>query len=298
MSDKDSISGTIPTVPFQRTITLEPRSSRAEITVYANFTPPQDPSHTTLLLLHGNSSHSRIFAPLLSTLHSPLPCSLLLLDLPGHGASTNSPDPTTYTMPGYACDVLDVLNHPGIHVQNLIIFGWSLGGHIAIELIPLLGPRLKGLMLVGTPPALGAEQTVRAFTRGNPHMAAAGKAELTEEEIQAYGHETCGPPRREWLVDAVRRTDGRARATMFDAFNAGRGIDQRKAVAEWTGLTAVVNGGEEPFVDLGYLDGCAWGNLWGGKCHRMERLGHAPFWEDPERFVPYLVGFVEDCLKD
>ena len=56
---------------------------------------------------------------------------------------------------------------------------------------------------------------------------------------------------------------------------------------------AVVNGAEEPFVDIDFLDGIDWGNLWEGKCHRLDGLWHAPFWEGPAAFDPVLERFLE-----
>jgi len=74
-------------------------------------------------------------------------------------------------------------------------------------------------------------------------------------------------------------------------------VDQRKVVEETDVLVAVVNGTEEQFVNLDYLDGIRWKRLWKGECIRLEGLGHAPFWEDPERFEVLLVEFLKDCSE-
>ena len=96
---------------------------------------------------------------------------------------------------------------------------------------------------------------------------------------------------------------------MIGAFVGGEGVDQRAvvegryqsasagavAVGESEGggvVVAVVNGAEEPFVDLDYLDQIKWARLWEGKCHRLPGLEHAPFWEDPDTFNPILERFL------
>ena len=81
---------------------------------------------------------------------------------------------------------------------------------------------------------------------------------------------------------------------MFEAFVAGHGIDQREIVGTSSVLLAVVNGGDEPFVDLDYVDGVPYANLWEGRCHRLPGLGHAPFWEAPDVFDPVLERFLRD----
>jgi len=264
----------------------------------------------TILFIHGNSSDSRIWHPLLSAFSLSKTHRTIIWDLPGHGESSDAPDPQmTYTMTGYAQAAVDVLKEIGplqdgfaessraenSWMNKLVVMGWSLGGHIAIELIPLLpAGLLKGIMIVGTPPALGIEQTSRGF-KMDVHMTAAAKDELTEEEKVAFAQSVTGGRYEEWFLDAVSRTDPRARKIMWDAFNGGKGVDQCKTVKDWgDGYVGVVNGRDEPFVNLEYLDDLVYGKLWEGKCTRVSGQ-HAPFWEHSEEFLPHLEKFVKDC---
>ena len=48
------------------------------------------------------------------------------------------------------------------------------------------------------------------------------------------------------------------------------------------------------FVKLDYFDTVPYANLWEGRCHRLDGLGHAPFWEAPESFDPILERFLQD----
>ncbi|TGT59761.1 alpha/beta fold hydrolase, partial [bacterium M00.F.Ca.ET.159.01.1.1] len=75
---------------------------------------------------------------------------LIAPDLPGHGASGDAIDPDrSYSMEGYADAMTEVLGLLG--VGQAIVFGWSLGGHVAIELASF-HPAVHGLMLTGAPP--------------------------------------------------------------------------------------------------------------------------------------------------
>ncbi|ORY04145.1 AHL acylase [Clohesyomyces aquaticus] len=257
-------------------------------------------SAPALLLIHGNSCTSQIFKHILSDPVFLSSWRLITFDLPGHGASSNAPDPKkTYTQRGYADVAVEVLQH--LSISRVVVLGWSLGGHIGIEMIPLLRDSsiaMLGLMIVGTPPALGIEQTSQGFYMSDGHMGAAEKNELTEQEIHDFARSVAGSPYESWMEDAVRRTDGKARYLMFKAFNEGEGVDQRKVVEEEEKVwVAVLNGVEEPFVNLDYVEGIRYRRLWRGKCLRMEGLLHAPFWERPEEFNGLLREFVEDCAR-
>jgi pimeloyl-ACP methyl ester carboxylesterase len=257
-----------------------------------------------LLLLHGNSSSSRIWRHIQDSVKLKSRWRIIAFDLPGHGSSSDAPDPErSYTQRGYAELAVHILEH--LKVESVVVLGWSLGGHAGIEMVPLLkGGKvsMKGLMIVGAPPALGPEQLMQGFLMpvaspdATSHMILPGKRDWTGEETVAFSHATAGEPFEQWMEDCARRTDGRARECMFAAFVGGVGVDQRRVVEEEENvLLAAVNGGEEPFVNLDYLDRIVWKRLWRGECVRMEGLGHAPFWERPEVFEGLLGEFLEDC---
>lgn len=244
-----------------------------------------------VVLIHGNSSSGEIFRNQFDGDIGRTHC-LIALDLPGHGASSDARDPErTYSMPGYADAVVEALER--LQVKRAIVFGWSLGGHIGLEMISRF-PGLVGLMITGTPPVgLGAEAVAAGFS-SHPHMASAGKELLTPEEIESFAHATCGDPFEPFLRAAVARTDGRARRLMFESFAAGRGDDQSRIVATAKTPLAVVNGADEPFVNLAYVSGLVYANLWEGRPHEIPNSGHAPFWDAPKAFDPIFSRFIAD----
>jgi pimeloyl-ACP methyl ester carboxylesterase len=99
------------------------------------------------------------------------------------------------------------------------------------------------------------------------------------------------------LIEAVKRSDGRFRQRLFQARREGLGIDQRRAVETSPIPLAIVNGGADRIVNLDYFDRVPYANLWEGRCHRVAALGHAPFWEGPDNFNPYLERFLGDLAK-
>jgi pimeloyl-ACP methyl ester carboxylesterase len=271
-------------------------------TIAVNYIGEPVKTQPTLLCIHGNSSSSRIFEPVYKDPRFAQHYHIVAFDLPGHGDSSNAPDPeSAYTQGGFAKAAVEVLSR--LNVPSVVVLGWSLGGHIAVEMIPLLKgssspTKLIGIMIVGTPPSLGQEQTAEGFAAGSPHMHLASTESFGEEDVINFAKETCGPPHYKWLEDVVRRSDGRFRKIMFDAFTGSRGVDQVAVVRDTKDvLCAVVNGANEPFVNLDYLDNLSWGNLWGEKCIRLKGLGHAPFWESSDTFNPILGSFLRDCSE-
>jgi pimeloyl-ACP methyl ester carboxylesterase len=214
-------------------------------------------------------------------------------DLPGHGASSDATDPVrSYSMPGYADAMTEVLGLLG--VGEAVVFGWSLGGHIGLEMISRF-PGMLGLMITGTPP-VSPEQVTQGF-RPSPHMHLAGQEAFSVEDIDSFARSTCGEPFEPFLREAVARTDGRARRLMFEAFAGGVGADQSVIVATAKIPLAVVNGDEEPFVNTEFVSRIRYANLWEGKCHLVGHSGHAPFWDAPEKFNAILARFLNDIVS-
>jgi pimeloyl-ACP methyl ester carboxylesterase len=244
---------------------------------------------TPVLMIHGNSSSGAVFRnQLLGGLGQRF--RLIAPDLPGHGQSADALDPErSYCMEGYADAMAELLQLLGI--ERAVVFGWSLGGHIGLEMITRF-PGMRGLMITGTPPVSPA-QVGQGF-RASPHMNLAGKESFTDEDIDNYAHATCGEPFEPFLREAVARTDGRARRLMFEKFVSGSGADQSQIVAEAMVPLAVVNGIDEPFVDVGFVRNVRYANLWQGRTIEIEGSGHAPFWDKPQAFDPILQQFVDE----
>jgi pimeloyl-ACP methyl ester carboxylesterase len=242
-----------------------------------------------VLLIHGNSFSRDVFQ---HQLHGRLPEShrLIAFDLPGHGRSSNTPEPSrSYTRPGLADAAIELLER--LEVSEAVVLGWSLGGHVGVEMMARFSG-MRGLMLTGAPP-VGRNAMAHGF-RGSPHSGLAGKEDLSEAEIDAYVQTIFGRSPEPFLRDAVARTDGRFRKRLFEAARAGEGVDQRVIVEGSPVPLAVVNGGTDSAINLDYFETVAYANLWEGQCHRLPGLGHAPFWEAPEDFNSIFERFLGD----
>ncbi len=248
-----------------------------------------------VLMIHGNSACKECFLPQM-TGEMGRRYRMIAIDLPGHGGSDDARDPARgYTMPGYAALVLELLDRLG--VDRAAVVGWSLGGHVGLELLQSFRG-LAGLMIIGTPPVgRGLDAVSEGFLPG-PEIDYAGRENFTAREAAHYARQLYGrgAPLTPDLVAAVRRTDGRARRIMVEAFLAGRCADQRALAETDPRPLAVVSGAAEPFVDNAYLECLSYRNLWRRQVRILDGLGHAPFFEDPGCFNPILKRFLKEVL--
>ena len=247
-----------------------------------------------VLLLHGNSSCKEVFRYQLgSDLGDRY--RMIAVDLPGHGASSDAIDPAkTYTMPGYADVSIEVLRELG--VDRTTVFGWSLGGHVALELLAAF-PGVVGLMLTGTPPVARDMESIQKGFQPTPAIFLAGKEEFTADDFVAFGELTVGKISDPVLNRALHRADGRARRIMFESLVAGKASDQRQIAEKSTVPVAIVNGANEPIVNLEYVASLNYDNLWEEHCFALRGLAHVPFFEAPDTFNPIFARFIRDIEK-
>lgn len=248
-----------------------------------------------VLFLHGNSCSKEAFA---KQFDSPVSADyrMIAIDLPGHGESGDANDPdAAYCMPGYAETAVEVLDQ--LNVKRAVVVGWSLGGHVALELIPRF-PGLVGLMIMGTPPVHPTPESLQGGYRMHPMLPLISQEDLTEEEVRTFAEGVYGPANNETFVDAVRRTDGRARKYLFATVFDGRTADQQ-ALAEASSMPiAIVNGENDPIINVDYINSLTYASLWENHCFVMRGEGHVPFLTNPEGFNKILGRFLNDMAQE
>jgi pimeloyl-ACP methyl ester carboxylesterase len=248
-------------------------------------------ARSTVLLIHGNSSCKEVFARQFDVLrlHG---FGVLAPDLPGHGASENAREPTTvYSFPGYASVLGKVLDELGL--DDVHVVGWSLGGHIGLELWGS-DPRVRSLLITGTPPIRPSPKALREAFTDSPGMDLAGKRDFTPDDALTYATLMLGGPEflSDHLLRAAERTDGNARFWMVRNGVAGTGADQAELVRTTQKRLAVVQGALDPFLNLQYLHALPYRALWRDEVQMIETAGHAPHWQTPALFNQSMLNFL------
>jgi pimeloyl-ACP methyl ester carboxylesterase len=247
-----------------------------------------------VVLLHGNSACKEVFS---RQLESELGdrYRMVAVDLPGHGASSDAFDPQrSYTMPGYAEAMVEVLAMMGI--DRAVVYGWSLGGHVGMEMLTRY-PGMVGLMISGAPPVGQSMEEIQAGFRPLPGAVLAGQPDLSEEEIEIFALGNYGPPVEPMMREAIARTDGRAREMMIAGFFTGQASNQRDLAVNSVVPLAVVNGADDPLVNIEYVGSLPYTNLWDKHCFVLRGAGHAPFLRVPEAFNNVMGRFLDDMAK-
>jgi pimeloyl-ACP methyl ester carboxylesterase len=221
----------------------------------------------------------------------PLTRPVITLDLPGHGASDNAASPSiTYSFPGYAGAVAAVLDALG--VKSVDVVGWSLGGHVGLQLLAV-DDRVRSLLIAGTPPAPLHPESLESAFYPSDRMCLAGQRVFSKADALAYGTAMMGGRINlpDDLLACVERTDGLARHFMFENALRGIGIDQREIAESTPKPLCIVHGDCDPFVRLDYLQSLVCKNLFENRVFVVEGAGHAPHWSHTPEFRNILSAF-------
>lgn len=248
-----------------------------------------------VVLVHGSSFSRRVFERQFDSALAKR-WRLIAIDLPGHGDSDNAPDPrSSYTVSGFA-DCLEEIAD-ALDLKRLAVFGWSLGGHVAIEWMSR-STRIRGLVLCGAPPMpRGLIGMFRAF-HPSLDLLLTSKQTFNERDAARFASlcfTSVEPPP---FQDLVLRTDGLVRSIFAQSLARGDGADQRRTIETASIPVALVAGADDPFVRLGYLSGINLPDHFSSEPIVVERAGHAPFWERSDTFNPILDRFLDTVAAD
>ncbi|MBS0654170.1 MAG: alpha/beta hydrolase [Verrucomicrobia bacterium] len=260
--------------------------------------PKAKAQEPTILFIHGHTANKDFFTKQLT---SPLfnKYRLIAVDLPGHGKSSPPNNPKeTYSFPGYANSVAALVHL--MKLENIVVVGWSLGGHVALELTSRL-PQLKGLLITGTPPIeISPEGFNQGFKAASPEIAKCfGKGNLTYEEAELFGTLSGYDysEKTKFIVEAILQTDEGAKTIYPQSILDGVGQNELAIVKEWPHPIAVIAGQEEAAVNNDYImHKVHFNNLWEDTVHCIAHAGHGVFMEQPDAFNQIMHRFISDIF--
>jgi 3-oxoadipate enol-lactonase / 4-carboxymuconolactone decarboxylase len=208
---------------------------------------------------------------------------VLRLDLPGHGLSPATDDPTSIA------DLADavVAAVGGAGGGRFVFAGVSLGGTIGIELAA--GPhrdRLLGLAVICADARMGSEESWRdraaqVRAQGTPSLVAASSARWFAPSFLAREPDTVGRT----LIE-LSDTDDASYARLAEALGA---FDRRDALAGIATPTVVVAGDSDPVVTVADAERLAAAIPGTGAAVVLEDTGHQAHVERPEAVARILL---------
>jgi pimeloyl-ACP methyl ester carboxylesterase len=137
------------------------------------------PSGPPIVLLHGASGRWQNLFPLLE----PLAASwhVYAPDLRGHGGSFHQPG--GYRLDDFVADIVAFLD--GVVGEAVVLFGYSLGGYIALSIAAQSPSRVRTLVIADTPLYAELHPQAGSFNRAVANVAAPGQTVSATERALA-----------------------------------------------------------------------------------------------------------------
>lgn len=220
---------------------------------------------------------------------------VIAIELPGHGASHPSANPEKeYSVLNYIDLVVALIKD--LELNNYVLLGHSLGGHIAINTLPRLNG-VSGLAITGTPP-LTLPPKLEACFLPNPAMGLAFKPDLTEEEISLIAGMYTNEDTQniEKVINAIREADPLVRPFIGKSIATELINDETQLLKNIDFPVAIIQGENDKLVNTEYIKQLIIPTLWKNKVHIIKDASHCTFIDNMEAFNVLLTAFLTDCF--
>lgn len=247
-----------------------------------------------LLLLHGWSANGRFFSPQLALASSGR--RLMVPDLPGHGRARRPAARITIA------DSVQALHHFLAHrdLNDVVLVGWSMGAMIAFDYIARHGTaRLSGLVVVDMAARIvNDERWTLGIASGIDGARADAEAEVMACDWPHYAERVArnlfapgldeNHPLRHFAAAEIAANDGDTLAHLWRSLAQA---DHRSTLARIAIPALVVAGAQSQIYRREATEWVA-KRLPNAAYEPIERAGHAPQLERPERFNAALLQFM------
>ena len=253
---------------------------------YDDFGPE---AGVTVVLVHGHPFNRSLWRPQAEAL-AAAGYRVLTPDLRGYGESEVTPG--SVLLARFADDVAALLDHVG--VERAVVGGVSMGGQIAMEFHLRHPARTLGLVLCDTSAPAETEDG-KAFRNAlADRLLAEGMAgyagEVIDKMLAAY-NVTALPDVADRVLGMMRSTDPRGAAAAL----RGRAErpDYRESLAAARVPTLVVVGADDVYTPVADAEAIT-ALVPDATLVVVEKAGHLPGAEQPERFNAALLGFLRE----
>lgn len=213
---------------------------------------------------------------------------LIAFDLPGHGYSKPVSSDTGYTFGALADAVSEGTD--ALDLKDVVIAGWSLGGHVALDMLDR-SSRVAGAMIFGAPPLhSGALSSIRAY-HFSRDMFLASKAQFTPVDAIRFEKFCIGKNAAGQHIDTIVGAAPNMRTDIFKSALQGKNRDQYELAIGAEKPLCILHGVDDPLVRVSYIDSIGDNPSYSGEIAMIDDAGHAPFLDQPKIFDFMLASF-------
>jgi pimeloyl-ACP methyl ester carboxylesterase len=234
----------------------------------------------TIVFIHGNSSSSGVFKKVMES--NSITTTKIAVDLPGHGANIEGfKNESDFSICNYRDKLVSFINQLD---DGIILVGNSLGGHIAIEIATLI-PRLKGLVIFGTPPLKKPLNLQEAFLPV-PALQTFFTENPSDDEIESSARVAVFEKLNAIeIVKDFKIANPKVRKAIAIDVAENRFLDQYKIFTNLKIPKYIIAGKQDPSVNPHYLEEVK--NSCNGNCEllKFDECGHYPSLEKPKEFT-------------
>lgn len=244
-------------------------------------------SAPVIVFLHGNSFSSDVFEKQFESAHLE-DFELIAFDLPGHGHSSPISSDAGYTFGTIADSIADGIK--ALELQNVLVAGWSLGGHIALEMLDRT-PQVAGAMIFGAPPLrAGPLSSIRAY-HFSRDMFLVSKAQFSPVDAMRFEKFCIGSHANGAHIKAIGNADPNMRVDVFRSALHGKNRDQYDLAVGAEKPLCILGGADDPLVRSNYIHSIGENPSFIGEIALIDNAGHAPFVDQPAVFDFMLASF-------
>lgn len=239
-------------------------------------------TNPTVVLLHGFTGCAQVWNDVVAAL--PSSTSSIALDLPGHGSRSEIGDPSIYNFDGVCELIAEDLDR--MEVDRVVLWGYSMGGRIALHFALKSPERISTLILESASPGLPvrADREIRA--KIDDELAARLESGGLDKFVDGWMDQPIFASQKRLHVD--RQAQGRrlrfqnsvhGLAAALRGFSVGRQEPLHNRLRELTMPTLIIAGE----LDIKYRE------IGESMAHSIPNAqlciingaGHAPHWECP-----------------
>jgi pimeloyl-ACP methyl ester carboxylesterase len=247
------------------------------------------PGGTPVVLLHGIGDSWRSYELVLP--HLPERYRVVAVTFRGHGWS-DRPD-SGYRREDYAADVSQLLG--ALDLRNVTLVGHSLGSFVAQEVAAAGGGRVDRLVLVGSAAGGVREEGIRTEARKAFEQVQDPMDAVFARDFQAStAHRPLPAVFFETMAAEIRRVPARVWKEAAGSITSGAPYEKVRAIQA---RTLLIWGDRDALMSRADQDDLV-ARIPGAKLLVYRDTGHAPHWEQPERFARDLAAFVDGTAVD